>query len=367
MSLANPFNGLAMEPLFGSFLPDFVLASAFFIALIYAVLGKRFSHQRSAVTASAALGLALAIGFVWWEQRVGLSIRDLGAWAVGFAVIILAGVMYQAIRQTGGTWAGAGIALGASLLVGWIMGMRWPVAEAIVQTVIVVAIIVGMVAFMDRRGTSWATAVGKGHRDDVYMEGADAPSFKRDVKAVEEGEILSDLLTQRFKKLAKQSKQLHEHPRDAEDILLQLRRMLPAEGWLTERLTRLREKLQYVQRGEADRVGEIRSVFSKMPQAAQASLAKEMSEHLKQIKLDTRLDRLDKAVASNERQIIELTRQAEVSVTAHDFPKLHELLKTAQKLQKHNSRLFAAIDRSEKKLLHLAEQLARQQEPVKKD
>jgi len=107
MSLENPFNRLVLGDLMKSLLPDFVLGFAFFTALVYAVLGKRFERQRSAVAASAAMGMALSVGLVWWEQEAGLSIRDLGPVAVGFAVIILAGVMYQAIRQTGGSWAGS--------------------------------------------------------------------------------------------------------------------------------------------------------------------------------------------------------------------------------------------------------------------
>ena len=45
MRLANPFSGLALRELLGTLLPDFVLAFAFFTALAYAVLGKRFDHQ----------------------------------------------------------------------------------------------------------------------------------------------------------------------------------------------------------------------------------------------------------------------------------------------------------------------------------
>ena len=49
---------LPFGPLFQTLLPDFVLAFALFTALSYAVLGKRFDHQRPAVVMSAAVGLA---------------------------------------------------------------------------------------------------------------------------------------------------------------------------------------------------------------------------------------------------------------------------------------------------------------------
>lgn len=131
-------------------LPDFVLSFAFFTAVIYAVLGKRFGHQRPAIAIAAALGAALSIGLVWWEQVNGLSIRNLGSIAVGFAVILLAGVIYQSIRGMGGNWAGAGIAIGACLLVGWIVGIDWPVDRGAVQAVMTVALTVGVIAFASR-------------------------------------------------------------------------------------------------------------------------------------------------------------------------------------------------------------------------
>ncbi len=148
MRLANPFSDLAIGELLETLLPDFVMAFTFFTSIAYAVLGKRFDHQRPAVVMSATIGLSLSVGLVWWEQQNGLSIRDLGPFAVGFAIIILASVMYQAIRQSGGTWAGVGIALGASLLVSRLLGISWPVDAEIIQTITVVALIVGMLAFL---------------------------------------------------------------------------------------------------------------------------------------------------------------------------------------------------------------------------
>jgi hypothetical protein len=111
MNLENPFRDLVFGDLMKSLLPDLVLGFTFFTALAYAVLSKRFQHQRAAVAMSAALGLALSVGLVWWEQKTGLSIRNLGPLAIGFAIIILAAVMYQAIHHVGGTWAGSLITL----------------------------------------------------------------------------------------------------------------------------------------------------------------------------------------------------------------------------------------------------------------
>jgi hypothetical protein len=148
MGFDNPFSSIGIGSLFETLLPDFLLAFTFFTALVYAVLGRRFGHQRPAIAMSAAVGLALASGLVWWEHRNGWSIRDLGPLAIGFAVILLAMIMFQGIRQTGGTWAGAGIAFGASILVAWALGTKWPVPGEIVQSLAIVALIVGIIAFV---------------------------------------------------------------------------------------------------------------------------------------------------------------------------------------------------------------------------
>lgn len=46
MPLPNPFRYFAFGDLFNTVLPDFVLAFAFFTAIIYAVLSRRFGQQR---------------------------------------------------------------------------------------------------------------------------------------------------------------------------------------------------------------------------------------------------------------------------------------------------------------------------------
>lgn len=357
MTLSNPFSSLAWSSLFDSLLPDFILGFTFFTALTYAVLGRRFDHQRSAVAASAAMGLALSVGLVWWEQAAGLSIRSLGPWAAGFAVIILAGIMYQSIRQTGGGFAGAGIALGASLLISWILGMRWAGAEQIIQTIITVSLIVGLVAFLLHRSSQ--------HHAATFPPSERQIASPVEIKAVEEGHVLSDLLRRRLRQTKRRVDRLHEHPEDAEDVMLQLKRMLPAEGWLTERVARLREKAHLVQQGLAERIGEVQKDFRTLPDEAKKKAAEELSAEYKELGLDRRLERLDGAVAATERRIRELTRDAETHLAANDYARLHDVLKSAERLQKHNTHLFKLIDRSEEKLAATARRIAKGHTGVK--
>ncbi len=361
MRLANPFSELAIGELFETLLPDFVLAFAFFTALNYAVLGKRFDHQRPAIVMSAVIGLSLSVGLVWWEERNGLSIRNLGPFAVGFAIIILAGVMYQAIRQTGGSWAGVGIALGASLLVSKLLGIEWFFDSEIIHTAITVALVVGILAFLiHTKGHMSARLTGK----SVTL-----PTVKHNMRDIQrtqqKGHVLSDLLGRRLHGIRQESKLLNEHPELGGDIVHQIKRTLPAEGWLTQRMAAIRKKAHQIRNGHVARLDETRKVFAKLPVSAKKAAAAELTARYDQlVGIDRRLERLDRSVAANEKRIRELTQQAEKCAGNSDYRKPGDLLKSAEKLQGHNSKLFTIIDRTEAKLTAIAECVAKETQEV---
>ncbi len=230
MSFANALSIPAIAPLLESLLPDFILGFTFFTALAYAVLGKRFDHQRPAIAMSAAVGLALAIGLVSWEYQRGWSVRNLGPIAIGFAVILLAMIMFQGIRQTGGSWAGAGIAFGASILVAWVLGFDWPIPSEIVQTLAIVGLIVGIVAFLFHMH-------GRGPPShfiptSVQPELAD---MRHDMRDLYEDRHVGEKIRGALFGLRKETDVFVEHPQEGANILHQLRRVLPAEGWLAEK------------------------------------------------------------------------------------------------------------------------------------
>jgi len=351
MKAANPFPHLAIGDFFETLLPDFVLAFAFFTALAYAVLSRRFHHQRSAVTMSATTGLVLSVGLLWWEQRSGLSIRDLGSIAAGFVVILVAFVMYQAIRQVGGSWAGAGIALGAALLISKLLGLGWALDPQLLHTAISVTLIVGILAFLLHRML---------HAPQVSSRRVHVPDVRHDTRDLRRGHKVSRQLDRRFEDLEKRSQETFTEPADAQDIVQTLHRMLPAQGWLTERLAQLREKAYRLREGHVARIEVVRELASKMPAEGKRKLSNQLREEYKQLGLATRLERLDKSVAANEKRIGELTRDAEKAAKRYDFRRLHDAVKEAEKLQKHNSSLIKLIEQTEKKVESIAKKAARE-------
>ena len=346
MRFANPFQNLAIGQLFETLLPDFVLAFAFFTSICYAVMGKRFGQQRPAIAMSATIGFALAVGLVWWEQANDFSIRNLGPIAVGFAIIILAYVMYHAIGKVGGSWAGAGIALGASILVAKVLGLKIPLDSEVVLTVMIVALIVGILSFMS-------------HRQFNYPKLQYSKPFVRDIRHdmsdLYRDKHLSKRLAKKMKDIRHRTKKLDEHPEESGEILQQLRKILPAEGWLTQRMAQLRAKAHRIRNGHIARLKETRHLVANLPASAKKKVSIELANRYKQIiGIDTRLQRLDGAVAENERRIYQLTSEAQEYTAQSNPQKLRETIKAAEKLQRHNSRLFKIIVRTEGKLTKAA-------------
>ena len=357
MRLETLFASLNLHTWLESLLVDFVLAFAFFTSLIFTVLNKRFDQRRSVITMSVVIALALSLGLIGWEQANGLSIKNLGPLAIGFALIVLALAMYQAIKQVGGSWAGAGLTLAAVILIAYLLQIQIPLNTQFVQTLTGFALLVGILAFFWHSRTP-ATSFSKITSDPRPI--SDMTSRYRD-------RHLSDNLTRNMKKLKKTSRTLTEDPQNSGNVIKQLKRMLPAEGYLTQRMAQLRAKVHRVRNGHIARLEETKEVFARLPNSARKKAAGDLAARYQQmIGMDGRLERLDNAVAANEKQIRDLTQQAQRYTTTSDYPKLHDTLKAAEKLQHHNSKLFKLIEQAEKRLTQLAQQIAHEVKQIEK-
>ncbi len=358
MRLENLFYDLNLYGFLESLLPDFVLAFAFFTSMAYAVLGKRFEKQRPAIVMSAVIGLALSTGLVWWERANGLSIKNLGPIAVGFAILLLAFVMYQSIHQVGGSWAGAGITIGASVIIARLLGLNIPVDWQIIQTIVVVALIFGLLAFTLHRHRRFA---------HIRPTKPNLPDIKHKMTDLYRERHMSKKLDHGLRKVRKQANTLNEHPEQAPDISLQIKRMLPAQGYMTEKMAQLRAKAHKVRNGHIARLEETRHVFADTPTAAKKKASAELAARYNEmVGIDARLERLDRTVAENERRIRQLTQEAQQYTAKYDYQKLVSCLKQAEKLQHHNSRLIKIINQTEAKLTSVAKDAARQVKQVNK-
>jgi len=307
---------------------------------------------------SATIGLAFSVGLIWWQRATGFSIRNLGPIAIGFAIIAVAFVMYQAIRQVGGTWSGAAITLGVSILIARMLELHIPIAEEVIQIVTMVALIVGILALI---------SYTRGHSGYVHPSRVRLLHVRHDMTDLYRDRNVSKELSKKIKKLRKTADTLNEQPQQSIDVLQQLKRMLPAEGYLTEKMAQLRAKAHRVRNGHIARLEETRHVFARLPTSVKKKASAELVAQYKQIiGIDTRLERLDKTVAENERRIIELTRKAQQYTARYDHRQLADCLKAAEKLQHHNSRLLKLIQHTENKLSAIANKVAEQNKEANK-
>ena len=357
MRLEALFNDLNLYDFVETLIPDFVLSFAFFTSLVYAVLGKRFDPQRPAIVMSVSMGFALSIGLVWWERANELSIKNLGPIAIGFAILVLSFVMYQAIKHVGGFWAGAGITIGACILIAQLLKLNIPINSEILQTITGVALIIGLIAFLSRTKSPGSFRLPKGS--------AKPPDVRRNMAELHRERHLSKQLTGKMKNVSKQAKSLNEHPQDSGNVLLQLKKMLPAEGYLTERMAQLRAKAHQIRNGHIARLEETKSVFSKLPVSEKKKASAVLAAKYNQlVGIDTRLERLDRSVAENEKRIKDLTQQAQQYTANYDYQKLCDSLKMATKLQHHNTKLLKTIKHTEDKLAAIAKNVAQEVKKV---
>jgi hypothetical protein len=355
MKYYNVFTDFPYGVFFESLMPDFIISFIFFTALVYAVLCRRFDHQRSAAAMSGSLGLALSAGLVWWEYQRGWSIRDLGGISIGFVVILLAMIMFQAIKQTGGNWAGAGIALGAGILAAWVLGLPPPASHQIIQVIAAAALTVGVLAFLlHSHGLTRPSAqisrmsppqdTEAGTRHDMINLYDDSKAGKR--------------LEARFNELVDYAGNVKRYPRYAADMMDKINSILPEQGRLTYRLSRLRERMHLIKKGRIKQIEELKGILRKTPMSKRAELKNKIHTYLKELGFDKRLERLDRAVAETETRIRQLTVNARDCLVKKDYSALECTLKKAKKLQQHNDRLLKTITRTEKKLSTMTSRLA---------
>jgi hypothetical protein len=207
----------------------------------------------------------------------------------------------------------------------------------------------------------------RGHAVCVQPVRARLPDVRHDMTDLYRDRNVSNQLAKKIKNLRKTADTLNEHPQQSVSVLPQLRKILPAEGYLTERMAQLRAKAHQIRNGHIARLEETRRVFAGLPTSAKKKASAELAAGYKQIVgIDTRLERLDQAVAGNERRIIELTRNAQQYAGRYDHRQLAGCLKAAEKLQRHNSRLLKLIERTESKLSAVARKVAQETRHVNK-
>ena len=122
-----------------------------------------------------------------------------------------------------------------------------------------------------------------------------------------------------------------------------------------------------MRRGHIVRIEQLRGAIEKLPPPVRRKAARALADRYQELKLDVRLERLDRTVAENERCVRELTQQARAWLEAGDYRQLSTVLDRATELQRHNLKLLRLIQRTEAKLLATARRVAKEMDAVIKE
>ena len=115
------------------------------------------------------------------------------------------------------------------------------------------------------------------------------------------------------------------------------------------------EMIDGIMRASGISKANINRFYDGLVELAKKKLSAELADRYRHIiGIDTRLQRLDRAVAENERRIYQLTREAQKYTAQSNPQRLRDALKAAERLQHHNSRLLKIIVRTEAKLTRAA-------------
>jgi len=352
MYYKNPFFTFPGRLLFESLMLDFILAFTFFTSMCYAVLSKRFNHQRAAIGMSASIGAALSVGLIWWENRNGLSIRNLGPIALVFAMMLIAIIIYKAIKQAAGSFSGGGLALGLFTMFIILSGLDLPIDSEVINSLMVTALVVGFIALLLHHKT------GSHNYPFLHSVQPKLSEIKDEQSKMYRNRSVSNQISKGLRKLRKDTDLIKERPQNINNTVAQIKRLLPAEGWLTQRMANLRKKAHQIRNGHVARLDETKDLTRKLPLPVKKRLSKDIvNRYNKIIDVDKRIERLDAMAAKNEKRIKDLTQQAEQYALNYNYKGLTDIIEQAEKLQAHNTEIFKTIDRTERKLSAIAQKV----------
>jgi len=359
------------------YLIDFLISLVFFTAVVYAVLGRRLGHRRAAAAASAALGFALSLGLVAWQVQNGRRIADLGPIAVGFAVIVLALVVYHTMRQIGGRWAGVLTAVGAAALIGQVLSLPG-LANLLNGVVLPLAGIglmtAGLIRLMHDRhtqssthpiqGAPWTGRQPSPARNPTIQQALDdqreLEDTKQQVHAIDDIHRITGRIEQALRQSDRLVKDLPAQPELARLIRQRLDTLLPASQEITRRLAQLRAHTEMARRGHLAKIRRLAPQIPKLDPASARAASQQLRDLYTEVGLGQRLARLDQAAALAEQQITQTIATVRQSLDAARYHEAASALHKAEHLGRQVRKLIDRIDKEHKRVLGLAIDAAKQ-------
>jgi hypothetical protein len=150
--------------------------------------------------------------------------------------------------------------------------------------------------------------------------------------------------------IKKDLSKLDSDPQSAAHIKKRIERIIPQSGLLTEKMAELRKKAMLIKNGSIHKVNQLSRIIENTPVAERKGFNARIKDIYKEINFDKRIERLDNSAAVIEKRIRRILSRSVQLLNSNDIEGLNKLLSRAKRLQDHNTKLIASIERSERRL-----------------
>lgn len=336
---------------FDSTLFEFLIIFTFFISLLFVIFKRRFGDRRLAVGLSVTIGLALSIGLTRWMSDKGYTMQNLGPVAIIIIAVFAAAVIYSLIKSSGhGIIAVLTIII---LITAALPRSYWLGNHQMIFDTILTAWLLILIWLLIRNAAPHITASSVGRSRYAEADYADDQ-----IKRMYNYRSISNRISGQLRKLKRPS--IGDKNGQSTDILLQLQRILPEQGFLAGQMASLRKNAHLISNGHIAKIRDIKKLCRGMPAWQKNKVSELLIEHYrKESDIDKRLERLEALVAAAEKQSHDLIGRAQICVQTNNFRQYDHIIRKAQKLQDHITHIIKVIIRTEKKLSETAYKIAR--------
>lgn len=312
---------------------------------------------------------------VAWEINSGWRIADLGPIAAGFALIIIAAVVYYAMQKVGGRWAGVLTALGAAALIGQVLslpglsglfhGVLLPLAGIGLLAAGVMRLMHHQQSFSPLRSAPFDVPLQSPLASSPTYNSAQAPvdevrESQDQVHAIDDVHRLADRIERSLSDAERWGRALPAQPDLAKLIRQHLATLLPATQDITRRLAQLRAHTERVRLGHLAKIRRIAPQVPRLDPLAARAASQRLRDLYREARLGERIDRLDRAAVLAEQQITQTLQAVDQLLDAARYDEAASRLHQAARLGKQTRKLIHQIEKQQKHVLALAIDSARQ-------
>jgi hypothetical protein len=171
---------------------------------------------------------------------------------------------------------------------------------------------------------------------------------------------LSNNISGQLRKLKRTTELLGDKNSQSTDLVLQLQRILPQQGFLAGQMAGLRKKAHLVRNGHIAKIKDIKKLCRQMGPLQKREISRQMIEYYqKETDLEKRLERLEGLITDIEKQSRELIVRAQICVKNNDFKQYDDIINKAKRLQDRVTHIIKIIIRTEKKLSATSQKIVR--------